>query len=88
MKKVSLILLSIIFMVLFVSPGETVCAAEKQTIYNSPYVTFAPDGKAWTTHAGDTNIKTYPYGETVTTGIESTLRELETGEHYYPKDMD
>ena len=60
-------------------------AEAAKTIYNSPYVTFSPDGKAWTTNAGDKNIQWYPYGETVSTGIESKLRALETGEHYYYK---
>ena len=60
-------------------------AEAAKTIYNSPYVTFSPDGKAWTTNAGDKNIQWYRYGETVATGIESKLRALETGEHYYDK---
>ena len=58
-------------------------AEAARTIYNSPYVTFSPDGKAWTTNAGDKNIRWYPSGETVSTGIASSLRALETGEHYY-----
>ena len=28
-------------------------AAAKKTIYNSPYVSFSPDGRAFTTCAGD-----------------------------------
>ena len=28
-------------------PVRTVQAYEKKTIYNSPYVSFSPDGKAW-----------------------------------------
>lgn len=58
-------------------------AAGKQTIYNSPYVFFSPDGMAWTTNAGDANFSWYPSGEKVETGIASSLRELKTGEHYY-----
>lgn len=58
-------------------------AAEKQTIYNSPYVTFSPDGKAWTTNAGEKDYTWYDKGTTVSTGISSTLRQLKTGEHYY-----
>lgn len=58
-------------------------AEAAKTVYNSPYVTFSPDGKAWTTNAGDKNIQWYPYGETISTGIASSLRALETGEHYY-----
>ena len=30
-------------------------AAAKKTIYNSPYVSFSPDGRAFTTCAGDRN---------------------------------
>lgn len=58
-------------------------AAPQKTVYNSPYVSFSPDGQAWTTNAGDRNIRWYKKGETVRTGIESTLREPEKGEHYY-----
>lgn len=58
-------------------------AAGKQTIYNSPYVSFSPDKKAWTTNAGDTNYSWYSYGFTVETGISSSLREPGTGEHFY-----
>lgn len=36
-------------------PGGHVQASEKKTIYNSSYVSFSPDGKAWTTCAGDRN---------------------------------
>ena len=38
-------------------PGGHVQASEKKTIYNSSYVSFSPDGKAWTTCAGDRNYK-------------------------------
>ena len=61
-------------------------AAEKQTIYNSPYVSWAPDGKAWTTHAGDKNYVQYEKGTRVTTSISSALRALRTGEHYYKEE--
>lgn len=64
-------------------PGQKVDAAAKKTIYNSPYVTFSPDGKAWTTCAGDQNYTWYDYGTTVNTGIKSSLQSLRTGEHYY-----
>lgn len=60
-----------------------VSAEEAQTIYNSPYVTFSPDGKAWTTNAGEKNYVQYAGGTVLGTGIKSTLRSLETGEHYY-----
>lgn len=58
-------------------------AAQVKTVYNSPYVSFSPDGQAWTTNAGDRNIQWYPGGLTVDTGITSALREPEEGEHCY-----
>lgn len=69
---------------LLLSKSTTVFAAGKQTIYNSPYVSFSPDGKAWTTNAGDPSGIWYAEGFTVETGIRSSLREPETGEHLYP----
>ena len=58
-----------------------------KTIYNSPYVSFSPDRQAFTTCAGDQNYKWYAEDDstTVYTGIESTLRDVETGEHYYDR---
>lgn len=58
-------------------------AAKLETIYNSPYVTFSPDGLAWTTNAGDRNYTSYELGTAVTSGISSSLRSVVTGEHYY-----
>lgn len=60
-------------------------AAERKTIYNSPYVQFSPDQKAFTTCAGDQDYEWYAVNEnnTVYSGIESTLREPGAGEHYY-----
>ncbi len=49
----------------------------------SPYITFSPDGKAFTTNAGDREVEWYDYGTYVDTGMESALRSLEKGEHYY-----
>lgn len=50
-------------------------AAVKKTIYNSPYVSFSPDGNAFTTNAGDQNYSWYAENEstTVYTGIKSSL---------------
>lgn len=73
---------SVLLMLLFAAP-LSVSAGEVQTIYNSPYVTFSPDGKAWTTNAGEKNYTQYTGGTVMSTGIQSTLRGLETGEHYY-----
>lgn len=63
--------------------GQTVEAAAKKTIYNSPYVSISPDGKAWTTCAGDRDYTWYDADARVSTGIPSSLRSLNTGEHYY-----
>ena len=51
-------------------------AAAKKTIYNSPYVSFSPDGRAFTTCAGDRNYVWYARDEstTVYTQIPSLLR--------------
>ena len=75
-------------------PGGHVQASEKKTIYNSSYVSFSPDGKAWTTCAGDRNYKWYDENETTTvyTGIKSSLEVLQreniitdpAGEGKYP----
>lgn len=73
-------------LMLFLMAHISLSAAEKQTIYNSPYVSFAPDGKAWTTNAGDRNYIWYNAQTTVPTGIASTVRELQPGEHYYRYD--
>lgn len=75
-------LLALGLMLMF--PGQAE-AADKKTIYNSPYVSFSPDGKAFTTCAGDQNYTWYAEDDstTVYTGIKSSLRSLNTGEHYY-----
>lgn len=60
-------------------------AEGKKTIYNSPYVSFSPDGEAFTTCAGDRNYTWYAANgsTTVDTGIKSSLRSIANGEHYY-----
>ena len=52
-------------------------AAAKKTIYNSPYVSFSPDGRAFTTCAGDRNYVWYARDDstTVYTQIPSSLRD-------------
>ncbi len=63
----------------------SVHAAEK-TIYSSPYVTFAPDGRAWTTNAGDRAIVHYSEEDNIDFRKMSTLSTLEPGQHYYKFD--
>ena len=70
-------------MFLLLWSGSLSVSAAQKTIYNSPYVTFSSDNKAWTTNAGDTSYIFYPHGMTIVTGITSNLSGLETGQHYY-----
>ena len=60
----------------------TVCAG---TIYESPYVSFSPDGQAWTTDAGNRNTEWYADNglDDVITGTRGSLRGIRPGEHYY-----
>lgn len=46
-------------------------------------VTVSPDGTAWTTDYLDTTNEWLNKGYTISTGVASSLRELQTGEHYY-----
>ena len=83
MKRYRFVMWTAALILLLWAESLRVDAAGHQTIYNSPYVTFSPDGKAWTTNAGDTNCVWYNQGTTVTTGITSSIQKLETGQHYY-----
>lgn len=83
-KKIRFLLLTIVAVVL----GILCCplllqTVYAQTVYDSPYVTFSPDGQAFTTNAMDQNVEWYDYGTVVDTGVESSLRALKDGEHYY-----
>lgn len=46
-------------------------------------VTVSPTGEAWTTDYKDKTNERHPYGYTITTGVESSLKPLEKGQHYY-----
>ncbi len=67
-----------------------VMRTEAGSIYDSPYVTFSPDGKAWTidrplwegTGHGAYNFW-YSTGDSFRTGIASALPTPGEGEHYY-----
>lgn len=83
MKKICLVMWAAALFLLLWAELLRVDASEHRTIYNSPYVTFSPDGKAWTTNAGDTNCVWYGQGTTVMTGIVTSLQDLQTGQHYY-----
>lgn len=77
-------------LLVLLTPALTAEAADK-TIYNSPYVSFSPDGMAWTTNAGDkgamgdgTDMWDYKYEDPVEFDIKSQLSSLRAGQHYYP----
>lgn len=53
------------------------------SLYNNPYITFSPDGKAFTTDENNKNTEWYIKGEEVSTGVLSSLRLLKEGEHFY-----
>ena len=50
-------------------------AAAKKTIYNSPYVSFSPDGRAFTTCAGDRNYVWYARDDSTTVYADSFFAE-------------
>lgn len=81
-KRIILFLIGLLFFWLVPGFTKSHCMAA-QTIYNSPYVSFSPDRRAWTTNAGNQDVRWYPKETTVTTGIASNLQGLSTGEHYY-----
>lgn len=68
------ILLLCLFIVMPISAGS---------IYESEYVSFSPDGQAFTTNAGDQNCQWYTTDTVVNTGVTSSIRGLKEGEHYY-----
>ena len=56
---------------------------EASSLYGNPNITFSPDKKAFTTNDRVTDYTWYPSEETVYTGVEPTIRDLEEGEHKY-----
>ncbi|MBQ2802626.1 MAG: InlB B-repeat-containing protein [Lachnospiraceae bacterium] len=81
MKRVCITIQILLYLsVLCMVPNLLVKA---DTIYDSPYVSFSPDGEAWTTNAGQQEYEWYLDGFTMSTPINSRLRGLKEGEHYY-----
>lgn len=52
-------------------------------VYDSPFVTFSPDGNAFTTNAEDRNYVWYEEGYCIDTGEVSSLKTPAAGEHVY-----
>lgn len=80
-KRCVIVYMLLIFV--FLVPSVSVQAG---SIYESPYVTFSPDGKAFTTCEGDSAGTWYEMGKAIDTGIQSTIRMLNEGEHIYKSD--
>jgi len=51
-------------------------------------ITLSPDGKAFSTNVGDKNYIWYPDKHTIYTGVTTSLRALENGEHNYKSTRD
>lgn len=50
-------------------------------------ITMSPDGMAFTTNAGDRNTKWYDRDYEVSTGVKSTMKQLNNGEHEYLREI-
>lgn len=57
-------------------------------VSENPYVSYSPDGEAYTVEAGVADTEWYDFRTVVTTGMTTRLREPETGEHYYDYAVD
>lgn len=57
----------------------------KAGLNNNPYISFSPDGGAYTTNAGDKLYQWYKENTLVNTGVESTVSRLQAGQHFYNK---
>ena len=59
-----------------------------KTVYaDNPYITYSPDGDAFTIMAGETEVEWYEKGTEVSTGVTGGIRECGNGEHVYTKYM-
>lgn len=85
MKKREKIKRLLFFAILFFGLYFKTLSVRAYTIYDSPYVTFSPDGQAWTTDAGRQDVVWYrdDGSDDVITGVVPSLRRPGRGEHYY-----
>ena len=82
MKKRMVAIVSVVVLCLIMLQSSSF-VVEADTMYDSPYISLAPDGNAFTTCAGDRSYSHYELGTTVTTGLNSSLWTPGTGEHQY-----
>lgn len=91
MRKAVYLFLFIMACLEFVFCGET---AKAGSVFSSPYVEIAPDGKAWTVNQelpedGTAGFPVFWYAPGTAdfeTGISSALQPLKAGQHYYKYD--
>ncbi len=91
MKKTGYLFGLVLAGLILLFPGET---AKAGSVFTSPFVGIAPDGKAWTTNqdlsgydvTGLPGFWFVPEEADFRTGVPSALRQLKTGEHYYKYD--
>ena len=76
-----LCILTAVIMFWKVLPVAAAVSAESMAVF--PGVTVSPDGTAWTTDYLDSGYESLEMGYTVFTGTNSSLREIQQGEHYY-----
>ena len=74
----------LMFLILCIIGGFCFRSEVQASLWENPYITFSPDGLAFTTNAGDRSREWHPWGYTVHTGQQSNLRTPEKGEHLYP----
>lgn len=89
MKKIRFGFLFLMLIYMAALSGTSV-SVKAGSIYTSPYVTFAPDGQAWTIdrplrEGNGHGIYNFWYDsrDNFRTGVTSVLREPREGEHYY-----
>jgi len=71
----------------FLTPVTTHAAANTSEMAQFPNVTLSPDGtaRAWTTDLWDKTNERLPWEYTVDMNTESSIGNLDVGEHYYGK---
>lgn len=87
MKKIFGRLKILFVLCLFMMPMRAQAASTTGEMAQYPNITLSPDGseRAWTTDYGDQTDENLPEGYTISMDAESSLRELDKGEHYYKK---
>ncbi|MBR3683700.1 MAG: hypothetical protein IKL78_02360 [Lachnospiraceae bacterium] len=78
--KRRIVAIGLVLVLCMLTTQSSLLFVEAGTMYDSPYISLAPDGNAFTTCAGDRSYSHYELGTTVTTGLNSSLWTPGTGE--------